>query len=55
MDKADKINNDHKLDKEDKAYRHTAITGQLRYRDILYLSVISQDILEEELYLNNID
>ena len=54
-DKANKVNSNHKLDKEDKAHKHIATINKLRCKGILYLSIVSQDILEKNLYLNYID
>ena len=51
--KTDKINNDNKPDKKNKTHKHIATTSQLKYRGKLYLSVVSQGILEEDLHSNN--
>ena len=55
IDKADKVNSNHKPDKGNKAHRHTVITSQLRHRGTLYLSVISPDILEKDLQIIQIE
>lgn len=55
MNKVNKVNNNKKPDKRDKAYKHIATTSQLKRRGTLFLSVISQGILKKNLYLNNID
>ena len=47
--KANKVNNNHKLDGKNKTYRHTVITSLLKCKSALYLSIVSQGILEKNL------
>ena len=40
-------------DARDKAYKHIVTTSQLKHKDTLYLSVVSQGIFKEHLHSSN--